>query len=106
MNQSYSPPNKPLQSEEQRVAQLQDSRIPNADANRYAKIFHNNRFTNETLIDLTKSGLLDLRINVLGDIKIILRLGQPRPIATKTTAPTTQPSEHMPSTIFMKAPAA
>ena len=33
-------------------------------------------------------------------------LAQPRPTATNTTTPTTQPSEHMPSTIFMKAPAA
>lgn len=40
------------------------------------------------------------------EIKIIFRLGQHRPIATKTTAPTTQLSEYMPSTIFMKAPTA
>ena len=64
MNQSYSSPNMALQSEEQWVAHLQDSGIPTADANRYAKIFHDNRFTNETLLALTRSGLL---INVLAD---------------------------------------
>ena len=74
-------------------------------ASRYVQIFHDNPFTNETLIDLTKTGLLDLGTTVQGDIKIILRLGQPRPVATNTTPPPTQPSEHMPSAIFMKAPA-
>ena len=60
---------------------------------------------NETLIDLTKNDLTDLGITLLGDNKIILCLGHSQSIATNTTPPITQMSEHMPS-IFMKAPAA
>ena len=68
LNLSYLYPNMALWSEKQWTAQLQDSGIPTVDATRYTKMFHK-CFTNEILIDLTKSDLIDL-----GDIKIILHL--------------------------------
>ena len=73
---SYSYPNMALRHEEQWATQLQNSGIPITDATRCAKKFHDNRFTNETL-DFTKSHLIDLGITILGDIKFMLRLGQP-----------------------------
>lgn len=72
------------------AAQLHGSGISTTDATRYAKMFHDNHFTYETFLDLSKSDLIDLGMTILSDIKIILHLSQIQPTTNETT--TTQRS--------------